>query len=363
MRTNDSFDTITGALNRVCGPGRHGREWITYLCPVHEADGRSHRPSLGVVYNHGKRRTVVKCFAGCSDEDVLHRLGLHVRDLFDHPGTAGYGRPADSPGSSGRAAEPRPSAEHESPSHSRYAIGSPAAPSTRPPSPVPTANPGWPSGSAQHEPAPTERTLVDQALAAAGLAPRSRKRDLGRRLARPEHITSYIYRDPSGRPAGRINRIHTLHEHGYAKSFWQERYTERGWVPGGFPRLPFRLPELLTALRAGQAVYICEGEADVLTATRAGLTATCNSGGATNWHRDHAAWLRTARRIRIIADRDGPGYRHAARVAATLHPHVPDIRILQARDGKDLTDHCNAGHDLTDLDPVPVLDEHYRPLR
>lgn len=303
MGIDGSWNTITRALNEVSGPGRRGTEWTTYLCPVHEADGRRHRPSLGVVYNHQRQRTVVRCFAGCSDADVLERLGLHVRDLFD-----------------------------------------------RPPDPQAPRRPGPPPALA----------VADRAILAAGLPLSVHKPNPGPRLRRPIRVAAYIYRRPDGSAAGRVIRLRTLHARGFAKSFYQERRTESGWEPGGFPRFPFQLPQLLAAVRTGRDIYVCEGEADVLTATHAGRTATCNAGGANAWHPEHAAWFRGAHRVWIVADRDAPGYRHAARVAESLRDLVGELRVVQARDGKDLTDHCDAGHQVSELDPVPILDQHYR---
>ncbi|MGV9664118.1 toprim domain-containing protein [Nocardia niigatensis] len=302
MGSHGSWETINRALNRVSGPGRRGGEWTTYLCPVHEADGRRHRPSLGVVYNPQRQRTVVRCFAGCSDVEVLERLGLRVRDLFDAP------------------------------------------PERRGPVTRETAEPG----------------PADRAILAAGLALSVHKRDFGPPIGRSRRVAAYIYRWPDGSPAGCVFRVRTLHRQGYVKSFHQQRRTETGWEYGGFERLPFHLPEVIDAVRTGRDVFVCEGEADVLTATHAGLTATCNAGGANGWHREHAEWLQGAHRVWVVADRDAPGYRHAAKVADSLVDSVDELRVVQARDGKDLTDHCNAGHQVSELDPVPVLDEHYR---
>lgn len=302
MDTNRSLDTITDALDRVCGPGKSSGDWIRYLCPVHEGDGRRHHPSLGVLYDRNKGRTVVRCFAGCPDERVLERLGLGVRDLFDHP---------------------------------RAHAG--ISPRRRP-----------------------EPTVADRAILAAGLPLASHKPDLGRQIGAPRRVAVYVYEGVDGRPVGRVHRLRIAHERGHDKSFWQQRMTENGWRRGGFAPIPFQLPELVTAVRAGADIFVCEGEQDALTARRCGLFATCNAGGALGWHPEHAAWLRGARRIVIVADCDAPGYRRAARVAATLLGSVERIRIVEARDGKDFTDHCNAGHAVSELDPVPLLDEHYR---
>ncbi|MGW4249803.1 toprim domain-containing protein, partial [Nocardia sp. NPDC004722] len=237
-----------------------------------------------------------------SDEDVLERLGLRVRDLFDGP-------------------------------------------------------PPQRRGAGRAEVAPA---LADRAILAAGLPLSVVKRDYGPPLRKPQTVASYLYRSADGRSAGCVVRVRTLHRLGHVKSFYQLRHTETGWENGGFAPIPFRLPDVVEAVREGRDIYVCEGEADVLTAMHAGLTATCNAGGAQGWRAEHAQWLRGARRVWVVADRDAPGYRHAAKVAESLRDSVGEVRVVQARDGKDLTDHCDAGHQVTELDPVPVLDEHYR---
>ncbi|MBF6177498.1 hypothetical protein [Nocardia otitidiscaviarum] len=302
MGTNRSWDTITGALDRVSGPGRASGEWTRYLCPVHEGDGRHHHPSLGVVYDRKKGRTVVRCFAGCPDERVLERLGLRVRDLFDRPLPH-----------AARTPRPRP-----------------------------------------------EPSIADRALLAVGLPLATPTRDLGRPLGAPRRVAVYVYERLDGRPVGRVHRMHIPHERGRAKTFWQQRMTDNGWRRGGFARIPFQLPTIVPAVRAGADIFVCEGERDVLTARHCGVYATCNAGGALGWHPEHAAWLRGARRVIIVADRDAPGYRRAVLVATTLVGSVAQLRVVEARDGKDLTDHCDAGHQISELDPVPLLDAHYR---
>ncbi|WP_019926675.1 hypothetical protein [Nocardia sp. BMG111209] len=305
MGIHGSWDTVTEALTRVSGPGRTSGDWVRYLCPVHEADGRRHRPSLGIVYNHGKQRTIVRCFAGCRDEEVLARLGLRVRDLFDGP--------------------PRPRTGHV------RGGGRAVAP-------------------------------ADRAALASGLPLTVRKPDLGPACGPGRVVATYVYTGPGGDPEGRVIRVHTPHLGGRAKHFWQQRWTGTGWCNGGFGTVPYRLPELLAGIAAGADVYVCEGEADTDTARHAGAIATTNAGGAHNWRPEHAARLRGAARVWIVADRDPPGYRRAVAVATTLLGLVGEIRIVQARDGNDFTDHVDAGHDLTDLDPVPLLDNHFRNL-
>lgn len=52
-------------------------------CPAH--DDRT--PSLSIREEKPGGRIFVKCFAGCSDTDILERLGMTVKDLFPENGT------------------------------------------------------------------------------------------------------------------------------------------------------------------------------------------------------------------------------------------------------------------------------------
>ncbi|WP_280410088.1 toprim domain-containing protein [Nocardia brasiliensis] len=311
----NSWKVITTALERAMGPGRGSGEptrWTNYLCPVHEADGRHHNPSLGVRYDPGQAKTIVRCWATCDDEQVLARLRhptenrpLAVRDMFD--------RLPDRRQPTGRdhAGQPRRGAEVVSP--------------------------------------------AEKAILAARF-PILSKPDLGAQTGPPEKVDAYIYRWPDGRVEGAVIRMHTPHERGIKKSFYQRHWTGTQWEDAGFAPIPWQLSDIREALDAGREIYVCEGEKDVQRANRAGLIATCNVGGAGSWTAEHARWLAGAGRIVVVADRDRPGYRHAAKVADTLTGRVGEVRVLQARSGKDLCDHFDAGHQLEDLEPVPYLD-------
>lgn len=52
-------------------PTRIGREWRTF-CPVHEADGGMHKPSLA-LWDYGDN-CAVKCMTGCSKQSVIAAL-------------------------------------------------------------------------------------------------------------------------------------------------------------------------------------------------------------------------------------------------------------------------------------------------
>ncbi|MBB5918960.1 5S rRNA maturation endonuclease (ribonuclease M5) [Nocardia transvalensis] len=301
-----SWQRVTAALEQAVGGGREAGSWTRYCCPVHEGDGRAHDPSLGVKYLTDAGRTKVRCFAGCPDTEILGRLDLQVSDLYDEPITRagkGFRRPT-------RAPQPRP---------------------------VPRA---------------------EQAITAAGLPLVKVTKDHGAQTGGVKTVASYPYVDQAGVVVGEVVRRHIPHEHGRKKEFYQ-----RHWNPqtgrmeaGGFAPVPFQLPQLLDAIGEGRSVYVCEGEEDVLAAARAGIPATCNAAGAGKWRPEHAQWLKGARRVVIVADRDAPGYRHADKVAESLRGLVGEVRIVQAAAGKDLRDHFAAGHELGELEPVPGLD-------
>ncbi|QIS13641.1 toprim domain-containing protein [Nocardia arthritidis] len=313
-----SWQVITAALDKAMGPGRgNSSGWVRYLCPVHEGDGRYHNPSLGVRYDERQAKTIVRCFAGCDDQDVLARLNLRVRDMFDRlPERRTDTRRPDT-GRAGRG--------QQQPSNSSKVV------------------------------APVEKAIL------AARFPILSKPDLGVQVGPPETVDTYVYRWPNGRVEGAVKRVHTPHEHGHKKSFWQARWTGTAWEKGGFAPIPWQLSDIREALDTGREIYVCEGEKDVQRANQAGLIATCNAMGAGSWTPEHARWLRGAARVIVIADRDRPGYRHAAKVADTLVGRVGEVRVLQARGGKDLSDHFDAGYDLSDLEPVPYLDRPQPP--
>ncbi|MGW5572636.1 toprim domain-containing protein [Nocardia thailandica] len=311
-----SWRVIIDALeSHHFGPGKGSGQpesWNRYLCPVHEGDGGHHTPSLGVRYDPRQAKTIVRCFSGtrCDDAEVLGRIGLRVRDMFDRlPERARHG--------------------HKGGSRSNTAA------STRTPRQV--------------------FSRAEQAILAARFE-FPNKPDLGAQTGRAEVEATYVYRWPNGRVEGAVVRMRTPHEHGTAKSFYQRHWTGTEWENTGFAPLPWHLEDVREALDTGRELYVCEGEKDVQRARRAGQLATCNAMGAGKWTAEHARWLRGAARVIVVADRDRAGYRHASAVADSLEGHVGEVRVLQAAAGKDLSDHFDAGHGIDELEPVRYLD-------
>ena len=147
------------------------------------------------------------------------------------------------------------------------------------------------------------------------------------------------------------------------KDFRPQRWNPdtRRWSFGGFGPLLYRLPEVVAAISAGEPIYLVEGEKDTNTAFRCGVVATTNASGGGNgkFLPEHAEQLRGAHVV-LVADRDKAGYQHVIEAQERLQGIAASIRIVQAVEGKDLTDHTSAGHDieeLTPIDPVAKLAE------
>lgn len=149
------------------------------------------------------------------------------------------------------------------------------------------------------------------------------------------------------------------------KKFSQRRpdpATKSGWrwSLGGVRRVLYRLPEVVTAVEDGQAVYVCEGEKDVETLRRVRVVATCNPGGAGKWRDDYVEVLRGAEVV-IVADRDDAGVKHARRVTAALAGVASSVAVVQPARGKDVTDHIEAGLALEQLEPLEAGGEEPSP--
>lgn len=116
-------------------------------------------------------------------------------------------------------------------------------------------------------------------------------------------------------------------------------------------RALYRLPLLLDPARSHDPVYVCEGEKDVEALLLAGQVATCNPMGAGKWRDEYSPFL-NGRHVIIVADRDEPGRKHAESVRKALKDVAASVSIVQAKVGKDASDHLEAGHSVEDFVPV-----------
>jgi hypothetical protein len=164
-------------------------------------------------------------------------------------------------------------------------------------------------------------------------------------------VATYDYADEAGTRLYQVVRF-------VPKDFRQRRPDGSGgwaWDMKNVRRVLYRLPDLLETAKNGGTIYVVEGERDA-DAINAGdpdsagrFIATCNPGGAGKWRAEYAECLRGASKVVIVADKDEPGRRHALDVRASLRGIINDVRIVEAKVGKDAADHLAAGHRLDEL--------------
>ncbi|NVJ98364.1 MAG: AAA family ATPase [Alphaproteobacteria bacterium] len=170
------------------------------------------------------------------------------------------------------------------------------------------------------------------------------------RLPRKAKLQEYIYQNWEGQPVLKVTRQDK--EDG-GKTFSQARYEKGQWVSGtsGIEMPPYRLPQVLAAIKDGEAIYVVEGEKCVHALEQLGLVATCNAGGARKWHDHHAQHLKGAKVV-IFPDNDKAGEDHAKQVANSVLRIANGVKIVQLpnlpRKG-DVADWIAAGATRADL--------------
>jgi hypothetical protein len=113
----------------------------------------------------------------------------------------------------------------------------------------------------------------------------------------------------------------------------------------------FRLPQVKAAVAKGEIVYLVEGEKDVITLESVGAVATTAPQGAKSFWKVDESPLQEARVI-VVVDRDEDGEEKWARqVWDKLNSKAKRIEFVQAKVGKDASDHIAAGHGLQDFQP------------
>jgi hypothetical protein len=99
------------------------------------------------------------------------------------------------------------------------------------------------------------------------------------------------------------------------------------WNVKGAPIVPYRVPELIEAVRSKQTILIVEGERKVDLLRFWNVPATCCAGGAKKWKAAHSEYLRGAD-VLILPDNDDSGREHAETVAASLQAVAANVRVL-----------------------------------
>ena len=156
--------------------------------------------------------------------------------------------------------------------------------------------------------------------------------------------TEYEYRDERG-------NVLYVKVRNDGKKFYFDRELD------GLPNVPYRLPELIKAVKAGKKVAIVEGEKDADRMHSIGVPATTLRDGSNGKLPPGFKQHFKGATVAIVADRDVPGFKHARRLHAELEGVAAEVAIVAAHpevrtEGADVSDHLDAGYGLADLTPV-----------
>lgn len=145
------------------------------------------------------------------------------------------------------------------------------------------------------------------------------------RAAAANAEATYIYEDEHGTVLFRVERRK-------GKQFVQARpdpHNPGNWLYalGDTRRVPYRLPNIHGAIKAGETIWIVEGEKDVHALEAIGLVATCNPGGAGKFRREFGDFMAGAEVV-VLPDNDEPGSQHGKQVADFCGVVAHNVRVL-----------------------------------
>lgn len=152
------------------------------------------------------------------------------------------------------------------------------------------------------------------------------------------------------------------------KGFFQRRPDGKGgWINalGDVRRIPYNLPEVLSAINRNNTIFWTEGEKDADNiGKKLGLIATTTPMGAGSWKDEYAEYFLNADVV-IVPDNDTPGERYAEMVAKALKQKNAKVRILKLpslKEKGDISDWISQGRTKKDLlDLINDLPEYEIP--
>lgn len=175
----------------------------------------------------------------------------------------------------------------------------------------------------------------------------------GRDEPRMEIVKTWDYVDENGAMIFQVVRMENGVVRGDGKpekTYRQRKPDGKGgwtWKTAGVRLVPYRLPEVMEAIAAGNVIYIVEGEKAADRLWDEGVPATTNARGAGKWTDDLVPFFKGARVVVIpdddpqAKDRNGElkfhedgrpvfvGYDHAVDVATSVKPVAKEVRLLE----------------------------------
>lgn len=149
------------------------------------------------------------------------------------------------------------------------------------------------------------------------------------------------------RPGKRFTQRRPDGQGGYAYHLGKchEKCQNHAKLTDDVPRVIYRLPQVMAAIREHRKVFVVEGEKDVHTLEGMGFTATCNPGGAGKWRAEYNDLFHDADVV-LVPDNDNVGKEHSDVVAMALGAFCRTLRVVflpGLKDHGDVTDWVVAG--------------------
>ncbi len=169
--------------------------------------------------------------------------------------------------------------------------------------------------------------------------------------------TAYSYEDRDG--ALRFQSVRKQFDDGSKEFYLRQPRPGGGWnnTIKGVELLPFRLPQLIAAVEAGEYILLLEGEKDVLRAEKEGFWATTNATGAGKWQESYTDLLVEIGVVDLvlIPDNDLPGFKHMLQIYRSFQAKgkADGIQIVQLNgipEKGDLSDWLDAAGVMDDFD-------------
>jgi hypothetical protein len=173
------------------------------------------------------------------------------------------------------------------------------------------------------------------------------------KIVKKEEISSYDYRDENGKLLyQKVRYWVTFEDDSQGKTFSYRRFDENGrpiFYLNGVRRVPYRLPELLEALKTNpkQVIVLTEGEKDVDNVRKLGITATSFK----DWLEEFNCHIKDLDTV-LFVDHDEAGVRFANSAADIIYKAAKSIKMidlfaiepLPPKHGKDVSDWLEAGN-------------------
>lgn len=153
-------------------------------------------------------------------------------------------------------------------------------------------------------------------------------------------LDTYPYVDEQGTTLFEVVRLSP-------KDFRQRRPDGNGgwsWKLDGVRRVPYRLNQVIEAIKNGELVIVTEGEKDTHTLEALGYTATTCPGGAGKWRNEYNQHFDGAS-VAVLGDNDPAGVANRNAIWSSLRDsgYPQDVIGLQVPDGyKDISEYVAA---------------------